>query len=242
MATVIIIVVVIVLALAAVGGTIIARRRRSQQLQEEFGPEYDRVLEQSDSQSDAEKELAERKKRHSKLELRDLDESTRERYRSEWQRIQGSFVDDPGGAVDEADQLVTSIMRDRGYPTDDDFEQRAADISVEHPRVVEHYREARRVRDEYRHGSGDGSGTEDLRGAVTAYRNLVEELLDGDGSGGRHRSGDGSSGSRDESTGSPEESQGSRSSESSGSGQHGEQQSADGAGQADAASGGGNRS
>lgn len=178
MATVVVVVVVvIVLAALAGAGFVIVRRRRSQQLQQQFGPEYDAVLHDSESRGEAESTLAARKKRHDSLELRSLDESTRQKHRDDWQRIQGSFVDDPGGAVEHADSLVTSIMRDRGYPLDD-FDQRAADISVEHPRVVENYREARRVHDAQRAGS---AGTEDLRGAVTAYRNLVEALLDESG-------------------------------------------------------------
>ena len=197
----IVVVVVIVLAALAGAGFVIARRRRSQQLQNQFGPEYDKVLQNSESKGDAESELAARKKRHDSLDLRSLDETTRQKYRDDWQRIQGGFVDDPGGAVEHADSLVTSIMRDRGYPLDD-FDQRASDISVEHPRVVDNYREARRVHDAHRDGS---AGTEDLRGAVTAYRNLVDALLDesGDddrggrgGDGGREGGRDGNRGDR----------------------------------------------
>jgi hypothetical protein len=187
---VIIIIVVVVLAALAAGGYVLYQRRRSQQLQEQFGPEYDKVVERSDSKSEAESELAARKKRHDSLELNPLDEQTRQKHRDDWQRIQAGFVDDPGGSVEHADSLVVVIMRDRGYPIDD-FHQRADDLSVEHPRVVEHYREARRVTDAHRNGS---AGTEDLRGAVTSYRNLVEALLDesgGGGEGGRH---DGASG------------------------------------------------
>ncbi|WP_433799817.1 hypothetical protein [Actinomycetospora sp. CA-084318] len=182
MTTVIVVIVVVVVLAALVGGGLaIARKRRSQQLQEEFGPEYDRVVQGSDSRGEAEKELAERRKRHQQLDLRPIDPQTRERFQGDWKRIQGEFVDDPTGAVEKADSLVTTIMRERGYPVDD-FDQRAADISVEHPRVVENYREARRVRDAQRNGSAD---TEDLRGAVTSYRSLVEALLDDRGDRGR---------------------------------------------------------
>lgn len=180
MTVVIVVVVVIILVALAGAGFVIARRRRSQQLQEQFGPEYDKVLENSESKGDAESTLAARKKRHDSLELRSLDDSTRQKFRDDWQRIQGGFVDDPGGAVEHADSLVSAIMRERGYPLDD-FEQRAADISVANPRVVENYREARRVHDAHRDGS---AGTEDLRGAVAAYRNLVEALLDESGDAG----------------------------------------------------------
>ncbi|MCD2192139.1 hypothetical protein LQ327_01865 [Actinomycetospora endophytica] len=192
---IVVIVVVVVLALAG-GGLALARRKRSEQLQEQFGPEYDRAVEQADSKGEAEKELAERRKRHDQLELLPLDPQTAERFRGDWMRIQGEFVDDPGGAVEKADSLVTTIMRERGYPVDD-FDQRAADISVEHPRVVEHYREARRVHDAHRESR---AGTEDLREAVTSYRSLVDALIDesphddghggGSGEDGRHRAGE----------------------------------------------------
>lgn len=171
---IIVIIVVVVVLLLAGGGLVLARRKRSEQLQDQFGPEYDRALERSDSKSEAEKELADRRKRHAELDLRPLDPQTRERFRDDWTRVQGEFVDDPGGAVDKADSLVTTIMRERGYPVED-FDRRADDISVEHPRVVENYREARRVRDSHRNGS---AGTEELRGAVTSYRSLVDALLD----------------------------------------------------------------
>jgi hypothetical protein len=182
MTALIVVIVVVVLLLLAGGGFVLARRKRSEQLQENFGPEYDRVLDRSGSKSEAEAELADRRKRHSQLDLKSLDPQTRERFRGDWKQIQGEFVDDPGGAVDKADSLVTTIMRERGYPVDD-FDQRVDDISVEHPRVVENYREARRVRDAQRSGT---TGTEDLRGAVTSYRSLVDALLDesGDGHGG----------------------------------------------------------
>ena len=194
MTAVIIVIVVVVVLLLAGGGLVLARRKRSEQLQDQFGPEYERAVEKSDSKNEAERELAERRKRHSELDLRPLDPQTRERFRGDWKQVQGEFVDDPGGAVDKADSLVTTIMRERGYPVED-FDRRADDISVEHPRVVENYREARRVRDAHRNGE---AGTEELRGAVTSYRSLVDALLDegGDRDGGRghddgrHRDGD----------------------------------------------------
>ena len=182
--TTVIIVIVVVVVLAALAGAAVAisRKRRSDQLRQEFGPEYDRAVESSGSKAEAEKELAGRRKRHDQLDLRTLDPQTRDRFQNDWKMIQAEFVDDPGGAVDKADSLVTTIMRERGYPVDD-FDQRAADVSVEHPQVVENYREARRIRDAHRNGS---AGTEDLRGAVTSYRSLVDALLDerGDDRGG----------------------------------------------------------
>ncbi len=190
MTALIVVIVVVVVLLLAGGGLVLARRKRSEQLQESFGPEYDRVLDRSGSKSEAEAELADRRKRHKQLDLRSLDPQTRERFRSDWKQIQGEFVDDPGGSVDKADSLVTTIMRERGYPVDD-FDQRADDISVEHPQVVENYREARRVREAHRNGTTE---TEDLRGAVTSYRSLVDALLDesGDGHDGGGHDGGGS--------------------------------------------------
>lgn len=202
---VIVVVVVIVLAALVVGGLAIARRRRTRALREQFGPEYDRVLAESGDRKEAEATLTRRRERHDELELRPLDHGARERYRGEWQQVQRSFVDDPGAAVDRADALVTEIMRERGYPVDD-FEQRAADVSVEHPQVVEHYRRAREVRDAHRSGA---VATEDLRAAVTSYRDLVDALLDegSGGSEGAHReqgggrhAGEGISGRKDDDT------------------------------------------
>lgn len=200
---IVVVVVVIVLALLVAGGLALARRRRTQQLRRQFGPEYDRVLSETGSRAETEKALRERRDRHDEFDIRSLDASTRERFHGEWQQVQRSFVDDPGGSVDRADGLVTEVMRARGYPVDD-FDQRAADLSVNHPQVVENYRAARQVRDAHRSGE---VGTEDLRAAVTSYRDLVDSLLDeGDGHGGdddgrsgRH-SGTGISGRRDDRT------------------------------------------
>jgi FtsZ-interacting cell division protein ZipA len=206
---IVVVVVVIVLALLVVGGLALARRRRTQKLREQFGTEYDRVLEQSSNRKEAEKTLSARQDRHDELELRSLDKQSVDRYRDDWKQIQRSFVDDPGSAVEQADGLVTAIMRDRGYPVDD-FEQRAADVSVSHPGVVEHYREARRVRDAHRGGT---AGTEDMRAAVTSYRDLVESLLDesndDDGGQGRHQ-GRGISGDREGRHGKDESAHGTR--------------------------------
>lgn len=198
MIAVIVVVVVVVLALLAVGGVILARRRKTRELRERFGPEYDRVLGESSNRREAEKALEARQDHHDSLELRPLDRGAVQRYRGDWTQIQRSFVDDPGAAVERSDELVTAIMRDRGYPVDD-FEQRAADVSVAHPEVTEHYRAARRVRDAQRDGV---AGTEDMRSAVTSYRALVDSLLDdadtgADPDGGHHRDGRGVSGARE---------------------------------------------
>lgn len=183
----IVVVVVLLIALAA-AGVLLSRRRRSERLQERYGSEYDRELADTGDPKEAEARLVEREKRHSSLDVRDLRPEERDHYGASWAAVQRDFVDDPVHAVRQADGLVVEIMRTRGYPVDD-FEQRAADISVEHPDVVAHYRAARSVRDATENGTAD---TEQQRHAVTSYRSLVEALLghdrDGDPNGnGRHR-------------------------------------------------------
>jgi hypothetical protein len=155
------------------------RTRRSRSLQDQFGPEYDRTVDKAGGRRDAERELAERQKRHDELELRPLSQDARERYLQEWQVTQGRFVDDPTGAVSEADDLVQRVMRDRGYPVDD-FEQRAADISVDHPELVEKYRTANGIARSSERGE---ASTEDLRHSVRHYRALFVELLEVDDEG-----------------------------------------------------------
>lgn len=152
------------------------RTRRTQSLQDRFGPEYDRTIEKAGGRREAERELAEREKRHDELELKPLSQEARERYVQQWQGTQGRFVDDPKGAVSQADELVQQVMRDRGYPVDD-FEQRAADISVEHPELVERYRTANGIARASERGE---ASTEDLRHSVRHYRALFVELLEVD--------------------------------------------------------------
>ena len=150
--------------------------RRSRSLQDHFGPEYDRTVDKTGGRREAEQELREREKRHAELELRPLPQEARERYLQRWQTTQGRFVDDPAGAVAEADDLVQQVMRDRGYPVDD-FEQRAADISVEHPDLVEKYRTANGIARASERGE---ASTDDLRHSVRHYRALFVELLEVD--------------------------------------------------------------
>jgi hypothetical protein len=152
------------------------RTRRSRSLQDQFGPEYDRTVDKAGGRREAERELAERQKRHDELELKPLSQDARERYLQQWHVTQGRFVDDPTGAVSEADDLVQRVMRDRGYPVDD-FEQRAADISVEHPELVEKYRTANGIARASERGE---ASTEDLRHSVRHYRALFVELLEAD--------------------------------------------------------------
>jgi ABC-type nickel/cobalt efflux system permease component RcnA len=156
----------------------LARSRRSRQLREGFGPEYERTVDETGSRRQAEAELAERQKRREDLDIRPLTPAARDRYLDRWQETQARFVDDPGGAVGDADRLVQEVMRERGYPTDD-FEQRAADISVDHPNIVENYRSAHGIAQAHEHGE---ASTEDLRQSLVHYRTLFEELLETTGS------------------------------------------------------------
>ena len=149
-------------------------------MQDQFGREYDRTVDKAGGRREAERELAERQKRHDAFELKPLSQDARERYLQQWQVTQGRFVDDPTGAVSqEADDLVQRVMRDRGYPVDD-FEQRAADISVEHPELVEKYRTANGIARASERGE---ASTEDLRHSVRHYRALFVELLEVDDDG-----------------------------------------------------------
>jgi hypothetical protein len=152
-------------------------RRRTQKLQERFGPEYARTARASGGRRDAEKELAAREERHDNLNIRALPPDARRRYAIAWQDVQAEFVDSPIDAVSHADGLVSQVMSDRGYPMDD-FDQRAADVSVDHPVVVENYRAAHRI--VYAMGHGEAS-TEEERVAMQHFRALFDELLAGDG-------------------------------------------------------------
>jgi len=149
-------------------------RRRSRSLRDRFGREYDRTLEQAGGRREGERKLTAREKRHEELDLRPLSADDRDRYRAHWEETQGLFVDDPKGAVADADRLVQRVMRARGYPVDD-FERRAADISVEHPDLVEKYRTAHGIARSSERGE---ASTEDLRQSVRHYRALFLVLLD----------------------------------------------------------------
>src|SRR3954470_20511748 len=138
-AWVVILIVVAVIALAALAGWAMSRRRTAD-LQQKFGPEYDRTVQAGHSDRGAPAaELSARRERREQLNIRELDPASRGRYEPRWTEVQARFVDQPAMAVREADELVLLVMRERGYPMDD-FEQRASDISVDHPQVVEHYR------------------------------------------------------------------------------------------------------
>jgi hypothetical protein len=167
----IIAVVILIVAIALIW--ILVRRGRSQRLKSKFGPEYARTVQQAGSRGKAEKDLESRQKRREGLEIRPLDPGLRERYAREWQQVQADFVDAPSDAVRRADQLVTQVMRERGYPTDN-FDQRSSDVSVDHPQVVEDYRAAQKISLANRENK---ASTEDLRLAMRHYRSLFDDLL-----------------------------------------------------------------
>ena len=171
---VIVIAVVAVIVLVAALAWWFATRRRSQHLQERFGPEYERTLSDADNRRQAEIDLRDRERRREELTIVPLDEASRTRFAAEWKDVQARFVDQPAETVVEADALVMRVMRQRGYPIDD-FEQRAADISVDHPDIVDHYRAGHALADRSRNGEAD---TESLREAVVHYRELFDRLLE----------------------------------------------------------------
>jgi hypothetical protein len=168
-------VVVIVLIIVVVVGLYVRNRRNTTAgFRNRFGPEYDRAVLEHGSERKAQEKLADRETRVENLKIRALTVAERGRFSADWQSVQSRFVDHPKGAVTEADELVSSLMQARGYPVAD-FDQRAADISVDHPRLVENYRSAHGVA--VRIGR-DQASTEDLRTAMIQYRNLFDELAE----------------------------------------------------------------
>ena len=165
----------VVILVIAVLAWLYAQKRRSTTagLRQKFGPEYERAVQKHGSERKAEAKLANRQDRVEKLNVRDLDPVERERFSTQWESVQSRFVDSPRGAVSEADDLVSTLMKTRGYPVSD-FDQRADDISVDHPRVVENYRSAHHIALQV---GKDGASTEDLRTAMIHYRSLFEELV-----------------------------------------------------------------
>jgi hypothetical protein len=170
------IMILLVIALVAIALIVMVpllRKRKSDRLKQRFGPEYDRTVKEQRAQR-AETVLAEREQRVKKFAIRPLTRDDRERYVVEWTQVQKHFVDDPTVAVGDADKLVTNVMAARGYPMGN-FEQRAADVSVNYPEVVQNYRSARSI--VVRHSRGQAS-TEELRQAMVYFRSLFDELLD----------------------------------------------------------------
>jgi FtsZ-interacting cell division protein ZipA len=174
MNTLTVILIIIAVLAIAFGAFMYFQKERSKRLQSKFGPEYDRAVDHYGDQRKAEDDLLHRQQRIGKLHIRDLDRAEAERFADAWKAEQTRFVDAPKQAVANADRLVGDLMKARGYPVGD-FEQRAADISVDHPVVVENYRSAHDIA--LRDSRGQAS-TEDLRQAMVHYRTLFEDLLE----------------------------------------------------------------
>jgi hypothetical protein len=170
-------IVIIVAAVAVVGAAawyVGLRRRHTDDLRTRYGREYSRAVSELGSQRRAERELDRREERVEALEISPLALEQRARFSQEWRNVQSLFVDDPGGAISRADGLVEEVMKVRGYPVSD-FDQRAADLSVHHARVVENYRMAREIAARHRRGA---ASTEELRRAMVHYRELFQDLLE----------------------------------------------------------------
>lgn len=167
-------IVVLALAVAAVLAWVYMQRQRRARLRERFGPEYDRALRETGNPEKAAAVLEDRVRRVERLKIHTLSREQADAFGREWKRIQAMFVDEPGAAVGAADRLVAEVMSARGYPIED-FDARAADLSVDHPRVVENYRTARALAVRGTRGEVD---TEELRQAVVNYRALFEDLLE----------------------------------------------------------------
>jgi hypothetical protein len=168
--TIVLIILVLVVIAAIFVGVQAGRRKK---LQSTFGPEYDRAVADTGNRTEAEKELREREKRHADLELAELSPESQARYAAAWEEVQIEFVDNPSAAVGTADELVTSLIAERGYPTAE-YDERLADLSVEHANTLQHYRDAHEISERNQNGS---ASTEDLRQALVHYRALFAELL-----------------------------------------------------------------
>ncbi len=173
----IIVVTIVILVAVALVAMLATRARRRRALRERFGPEYERAVADTGSPGKAERLLDDRVKRRDALQIRDLDPQARERYTESWRSVQAHFIDDPKGAVRDADGLVTGVMDERGYPTSD-FDQQAGDLSVDHAGVIDDYRKAHAIST----ASDEGrASTDDLRQAMVHYRALFLELVSGRG-------------------------------------------------------------
>jgi hypothetical protein len=167
----VLVVVAIVIVFAAAAFAWVAYRRRA--LRERFGPEYDRVVAEQENRAAGERELRDRERKHAELELRPLTDEARSSYALAWQEVQAKFVEDPNAAVGEADELVTRLVGERGYPTDE-YDEQVAHLSVEHARTLGHYRDAHAIH--LKNESGEAT-TEELRQALVHYRELFADLL-----------------------------------------------------------------
>ena len=168
---------VVVVVLIAFGVASRKRTRaRSARLRGRFGPEYDNVVDDDSRRGrrEGESELMRREELHDELDIRELSPQTRERYAREWEDLQRRFVDSPDHSVAEAEQLLTAVMSDRGYPVGDEFEEHADLVSVDHPQLVQNFRDAHSV---YERSQRREAETEELRRSLLSYRARFEELL-----------------------------------------------------------------
>lgn len=170
--------IVLVIAAVVLIALALLPRVRSRRLQNQFGPEYERTVQESDSRRVAERELAERRKRHEQLQLRTLNDDEKRRYNMQWAHVQEQFIDNPARSLDNADRLLTQVMSDRGYPTES-YDQQVADLSVDHAAPLEQFRRAHEIAARTERGE---ASTEDMRAAIVNYRRLFVELVDGNGS------------------------------------------------------------
>ena len=171
---VVVVLVVLIVAVAAAGWWFWTQQRQRRELQRRFGPEYDHAVAEYGDRKPAEEALEARSQRVAGMEIRPLEPAESARFSERWHTVQGQFVDDPEHAIGAADRLCEELMQARGYPTGD-FTQQAADVSVNHPRVVEHYRMAHKVAGRAEH---DHVSTEELRQAIVHYRAVFDDLLE----------------------------------------------------------------
>jgi hypothetical protein len=178
---IVIVAVIVVLVVAVVAAYVLRQQRRRAELRETFGAEYELAVEREGDVRRGESDLIARRKRRDKLDIRPLSPSSRDEYSRTWEQTQARFVDDPADVLRQADTLIIAVMRERGYPMDD-FEQRADDISVDHPDVVQHYRSAHdistRVDDDRDESTETSVSTEDMRQGFVHYRALFQQLLE----------------------------------------------------------------
>ena len=163
---------VVVAVATIVAISMVSFRMRTRRLKQHYGGEYERLVSDTGSEKGAVRELTGRERKRGKLDIVPLTPSALSDFNARWQEVQGGFVDNPASAVGVADRLVTEVMRQRGYPVDD-FDRRAADISVDHPQIVDNYRAAHGI-----HISKQHANTEQQREAFVHYRALFEKLLE----------------------------------------------------------------
>jgi hypothetical protein len=164
---------VLLLIVVVAAGVLVGMAMRRRELQRRFGPEYDRTVEESESRLAADRELINREKRHGQLALREIEPAARQRYAEQWRAVQAQFIDDPAGAVVAGDELVTRLVSDRGYPTED-YDEQLSVLSVEHARTLGSYRDAHGI---YLKSQDGEATTEDLRQALVHYRAIFADIL-----------------------------------------------------------------